>query len=59
MPFKPYAIVVDDVFTQGGTFKAMQELLAAAPGVTAVNGIFLAKTVWPSSDPATVFADAF
>jgi predicted amidophosphoribosyltransferase len=58
LPFKPHAIVVDDVFTQGGTFKAMQALLAGAPGVTSVNGIFLAKTVWPPADPAD-FAENF
>jgi len=50
-------IVVDDVFTQGGTFKAMQSLLTELPRVDEVRGIFLAKTVWPPIDFADLLDD--
>jgi hypothetical protein len=46
-PPKRVVYVVDDVFTTGGTFKAMQELLLDAPGVEVVKGLFLARTIWP------------
>jgi predicted amidophosphoribosyltransferase len=41
-------VIVDDVFTQGGTVKAMQSILMALPKTERVAGIFLAKTVWPT-----------
>lgn len=47
VPLRSRVFVVDDVFTQGGTFKAVQSFIAHLPGVTMVSGIFLAKTVWP------------
>jgi hypothetical protein len=46
-PLKRVVIAVDDVFTQGGTFKAMQAHLLRAPGVKVVRGLFLARTIWP------------
>lgn len=46
-PIKSVVIVVDDVFTQGGTFKAMQAHLMKIKGVKKVRGLFLARTVWP------------
>lgn len=46
VPLRPITIVVDDVFTQGGTFRAMKRLLQSLPNVQSVGGIFLAKTVW-------------
>lgn len=47
IPLKSIVIVVDDVFTHGGTFKALQRHLAPLPNVKHVRGLFLAKTVWP------------
>jgi hypothetical protein len=54
-PLRPKIIVVDDVFTQGGTFKAMKNILLAVPGVQSVTGVFLAKTVWPPPDFEAIF----
>jgi predicted amidophosphoribosyltransferase len=54
-PVRPNIIVVDDVFTLGATFVAIQRKLKSIPGVVNVAGIFLAKTVWPTPDPAIVF----
>lgn len=47
--FRSTVIIVDDVFTVGGTFKAVQKVLAST-GIVANHGIFLAKTVWPGVD---------
>jgi hypothetical protein len=47
-PVRSTLILVDDVFTRGGTFKAMQGLLAPLPNVRRIVGVFLAKTIWPS-----------
>lgn len=49
-PLKRIVLVVDDVFTQGGTFKAMQQHLVGLRAVEHVRGLFLAKTVWPVED---------
>jgi predicted amidophosphoribosyltransferase len=55
---KRAVMIVDDVFTMGGTFKAMQRHVSKLPGVETVFGVFLAKTVWPALDPASVFSIA-
>lgn len=47
-PLRSKVFVVDDVFTIGRTFKAMQQLLSALPNVAEVVGLFLARTVWPN-----------
>jgi predicted amidophosphoribosyltransferase len=53
-PLRKTVIVVDDVFTQGRTFKAMQGMLQNLAGVERIAGVFLAKTVWPAPN----FGDA-
>ena len=50
-PLRQTVVVVDDVFTQGGTFKAMKSLLMTLPKAERVVGIFLARTIWPALDP--------
>jgi hypothetical protein len=47
LPLRPYVIVVDDVITRGASFAAAKSLLTGLPGVQAINGMFLAKTVHP------------
>jgi hypothetical protein len=54
-PLRSKIIVVDDVFTQGGTFKSMKNILAAMPGVQFVAGVFLAKAVWTEPDFTAIF----
>lgn len=49
-PIKPYVVIVDDVITLGASYAAAKSLLETVPGVKQVIGIFLAKTVWPSSE---------
>lgn len=55
VPLRETVVVVDDVFTQGRTFKAMQSILMTLPNTKRVAGIFLAKTVWPHAD--VIFPD--
>lgn len=54
-PLRETIVVVDDVITQGGTFKAMQSILMKLPRVKQVVGVFLAKTVWPQPDYNEIF----
>lgn len=54
-PLRPTVIVVDDVFTQGSTFRAMKTVISGLPGVTDVGGLFLARTIWPQPDPSAIF----
>lgn len=54
-PLRPYVIVVDDVITRGASFAAAKSVLSGLPGVQAIHGMFLAKTVhapieWPDLD---------
>ncbi|WP_432592820.1 hypothetical protein [Stenotrophomonas maltophilia] len=46
-PLAPTLVVVDDVITMGASFAAAKRLLIGLPNVSAVMGIFLAKTVRP------------
>lgn len=46
-PLRSTVVMVDDVFTQGRTFKAMQSILRDFPEVHRIAGVFLARTVWP------------
>lgn len=52
---KPCALVIDDVFTLGTSFRAARTLLLTAPGVQRIVGVAIARTVWP--DPASEFED--
>lgn len=47
VPLRPIVIVVDDVITRGASFSAAKSVIAGLPGVQAVHGMFLAKTVHP------------
>jgi hypothetical protein len=49
-PLRPVVVVVDDVLTLGASFKAAKNLLLQQPGVQKVEGLFLARTVWPADD---------
>jgi hypothetical protein len=55
VPLRRIVILVDDVFTQGGTMTAMKNLVKDLPGVRTVCGVVLAKTVWPRPAIADVF----
>jgi predicted amidophosphoribosyltransferase len=46
-PLRPHVIVVDDVITRGASFAAAKNILLQQPGVGAVSGLFLAKTIHP------------
>jgi len=46
-PSRPYIVLVDDVFTQGHTFKASQRMLLTIPEVLNVDGLFLTKAIRP------------
>ncbi|MEI2453833.1 hypothetical protein [Lysobacter firmicutimachus] len=47
LPLRPIVLILDDVFTQGSTFRALKTLITPVHGVQEVGGIFLARTVWP------------
>lgn len=49
-PLRPILIVVDDVITRGASFAAAKGILVGLPGVQAVHGMFLAKTIHPPLD---------
>jgi len=57
-PLRSRVLILDDVFTQGGTFKAMKNIISTLPGVASVTGLFLARMIWPQPDYATAFAAA-
>lgn len=48
VPLRQNALIVDDVFTQGCTFKAMQQVVRDRTGIRIDTGLFLAKTIWPN-----------
>jgi predicted amidophosphoribosyltransferase len=54
-PLKPTVLIVDDVLTTGGTFAAAHGHIRGLPNVAAINGLFLAKAIWPIPDPALIF----
>lgn len=47
-PLAPIVLIVDDVITLGSSFKAAQSMIAPLQGVQTVQGLFLARTVWPN-----------
>jgi hypothetical protein len=51
VPLRSTVLVIDDVITQGVTFRAIQAILKEQLGVRRVVGIFLARTVWPQKSP--------